>query len=86
MFASSGRRRGRPRSSRSSVEGIHPHDIGTALDLEGIAVRTGHHCTQPVMDHFGIDATVRASIGIYTTKEDLDRLGVALEKAIAVLG
>ena len=69
-----------------NVGDLHPHDIGTALDLEGVAVRTGHHCTQPVMDHFGIDATVRASLGIYTTEDDLDRLGAALRKARATLG
>src|SRR5512140_6639 len=55
-----------------NVGDIHPHDLGTALDLEGIAVRTGHHCTQPVMEHFGIDATVRASLGVYTTPGELD--------------
>lgn len=59
---------------------VHPHDVGTALDLEGVAVRTGHHCTQPVMEHFGIDATVRASLGVYTTQADIDRLIAALEK------
>jgi cysteine desulfurase / selenocysteine lyase len=69
-----------------NVGPIHPHDIGTALDLEGIAVRSGHHCTQPVMDHFGIDATVRASLGVYTTEEDIDRLGSALVRARALLG
>ncbi len=69
-----------------NVGPIHPHDIGTALDLEGIAVRTGHHCTQPVMDHFGIDATVRASVGVYTTEEDIDKLGSALVRARAMLG
>jgi cysteine desulfurase/selenocysteine lyase len=69
-----------------NVGAIHPHDLGTALDLEGVAVRTGHHCTQPVMDHFGVDATVRASLGVYTTEGDLDRLGAALEKARAMLG
>jgi len=68
-----------------NVGGIHPHDLGTALDLEGIAVRTGHHCTQPVMEHFGIDATVRASLGVYTTTDDLDRLGAALHRARALL-
>jgi cysteine desulfurase / selenocysteine lyase len=69
-----------------NVGAIHPHDIGTALDLEGIAVRTGHHCTQPVMEHFGIDATVRASLGVYTTEEDIDRLGSALMRARTMLG
>ena len=65
---------------------LHPHDVGTALDLEGIAVRTGHHCTQPVMDHFGIPATVRASIGVYTTEADIDHLAEALGRARATLG
>jgi cysteine desulfurase/selenocysteine lyase len=68
-----------------TVGRIHPHDMGTALDLEGIAVRTGHHCTQPVMQHFGIDATVRASLGVYTTVDDLDRLANAVERARLVL-
>ena len=65
---------------------IHPHDLGTALDLEGVAVRTGHHCTQPVMERFGIDATVRASLGIYSTEDDIDRLAAALAKAREMLG
>jgi cysteine desulfurase/selenocysteine lyase len=53
---------------------IHPHDIGTILDQEGIAIRTGHHCAQPVMDFFSIPATARASFGIYNTTHDIDRL------------
>jgi len=65
---------------------LHPHDVGTALDLEGIAVRTGHHCTQPVMDHFGVPATLRASFGVYTTEEEIDRLTTALERARTTLG
>ena len=65
---------------------IHPHDVGTALDMEGIAVRTGHHCTQPVMDRFDIPATVRASLGVYTTEADIDRLAEALERAKKILG
>jgi cysteine desulfurase / selenocysteine lyase len=65
---------------------LHPHDVGTALDLDGVAVRTGHHCTQPVMDHFGIDATVRASLGVYSTEADIDALVAALEKARTTLG
>ncbi len=56
------------------MEGVHPHDIGTFLDREGIAIRTGHHCTQPVMDRFGVPATSRASIAIYNKKEDFDAL------------
>jgi cysteine desulfurase/selenocysteine lyase len=69
-----------------TVGRIHPHDIGTTLDLEGIAVRTGHLCTQPVMRHFGVDAMVRASLGVYTTIDDLDRLASALERLRLVLG
>jgi cysteine desulfurase/selenocysteine lyase len=56
------------------IDGIHPHDIGTILDHEGIAVRTGHHCAQPVMQHFGVPATARASFAIYNTRDDVDRL------------
>jgi cysteine desulfurase/selenocysteine lyase len=56
------------------IDGIHPHDIGTILDQEGIAVRTGHHCAQPVMDRFGVPATARASLALYNTREDIDRL------------
>jgi cysteine desulfurase / selenocysteine lyase len=59
---------------------IHPHDIGTILDREGIAVRTGHHCSQLVMQHFGVEATTRASLGLYNTKEEVDRLVRAIEK------
>ena len=62
------------------LDDIHPHDIGTILDQEGIAIRTGHHCTQPVMDRFKIPATARASLAFYNTKEDLDRLVNALHK------
>lgn len=56
------------------IDGIHPHDVGTILDREGIAVRTGHHCAQPVMDRFGIPATTRASLAFYNTHEEIDRL------------
>ncbi len=63
------------------VDGIHPHDLGTIADSLGVAVRTGHHCTQPVMDRFGIPATARASLGIYTTEADLDALGRAVRRA-----
>jgi cysteine desulfurase/selenocysteine lyase len=61
------------------MSGVHPHDIGTIVDREGVAVRTGHHCAQPVMDRFGIPATARASLAMYNTREDLDALGRALE-------
>ncbi len=56
------------------LDGIHPHDIGTVLDYEGIAIRTGHHCAQPVMDRLGIPATARASLGLYNTRQELDAL------------
>ncbi len=62
------------------LKGIHPHDIGQFLDYEGIAVRTGHHCTQPVMDRFNVPATTRASFAFYNTKEEIDRLVYGLEK------
>ncbi|HKJ23696.1 MAG TPA: cysteine desulfurase [Myxococcota bacterium] len=64
------------------VDGVHSHDVGTILDLEGIAVRTGHHCAQPVMDHFGVAATTRASLAFYNTKEELDALGAGLRKVL----
>jgi len=62
------------------IEGVHPHDIGTILDQEGIAIRTGHHCAQPVMEIFGVDATARASFGLYNTKEEIDALVRGIEK------
>ena len=67
-----------------SLEGIHPHDIGTILDTEGIAIRTGHHCTQPVMDRFGVPATARASLAFYNTKEEIDALVKGIDKVIEV--
>jgi cysteine desulfurase/selenocysteine lyase len=62
------------------IDGIHPHDIGTVLDRMGIAVRTGHHCAQPVMDWFGIPATTRASLAFYNTTSELDALADGLRK------
>ncbi len=62
------------------LEGVHPHDAGTILDQQGVAVRTGQHCAQPVMDRFGIPATIRASLGIYNTREDIDALVRGLHK------
>lgn len=67
------------------VDGIHPFDLGTLLDNQGIAVRTGHHCTQPLMEHFGIPGTVRASFAVYNTLEEVDLFIAALEKAISML-
>ena len=63
-----------------TMEGIHPHDIGTILDQEGIAVRTGHHCAQPIMQRFGIPATARASFALYNTKEEVDALVAGIQK------
>jgi cysteine desulfurase/selenocysteine lyase len=62
------------------MEGIHPHDIGTVLDRQGIAVRTGHHCAQPVMDRFHVPATTRASLAFYNTFQEIDALAAGLEK------
>ncbi len=63
-----------------TMEGIHPHDVGTILDRDGLAVRTGHHCAQPVMDRFGVPATVRASFGLYNLPSDVDALVAGVEK------
>jgi cysteine desulfurase/selenocysteine lyase len=63
------------------MEGVHPHDLGTLVDGEGVAIRTGHHCTQPLMERFGVPATARASLGMYNTEADIDRLAAALRKA-----
>lgn len=62
------------------LEGIHPHDIGTILDMEGVAIRTGHHCAMPVMERYGIPATARASFGVYNTRAEVDALFSALAK------
>lgn len=68
------------------MEGIHPHDLGTIVDREGVAIRTGQHCAQPVMDRLGIPATARASLAMYNTREDIDALAAALRKARQVFG
>ncbi len=68
-----------------NVKGLHPFDIGTLLDKQGIAVRTGHHCTQPLMDFYKIPGTVRASFAFYNTKEEIDFFAEALEKSINIL-
>jgi cysteine desulfurase / selenocysteine lyase len=68
------------------LDEIHPHDIGTILDREGIAIRTGHHCAQPVMARFGIPATARASLGVYNTRADIDALVAGVEKVRAIFG
>ncbi len=68
------------------MENIHPHDIGTILDQEGIAIRTGHHCAQPLMQRFGVDATARASFALYNTKEEVDALVKGIHKVQEVFG
>jgi len=68
------------------MDSAHPHDIGTVLDMEGVAIRAGHHCAQPVMQHYGIPATVRASFGLYNTRQDVDTLVAALEKVREFFG
>lgn len=67
-----------------TIEGIHPHDIGTILDQQGIAVRAGHHCAQPVMQFFDVPATARASFAFYNTREEVDKLADAVQKVIEV--
>jgi len=67
-----------------TIEGVHPHDIGTILDQDGIAVRAGHHCAQPVMQFFDVPATARASFAFYNTREEVDKLADAIQKVIEV--
>jgi len=68
------------------LDDVHPHDIGTILDREGVAVRTGHHCAQPIMERYDIAATVRASIGLYNTREEIDVLVTALGRVQEIFG
>jgi cysteine desulfurase/selenocysteine lyase len=63
-----------------TLDDIHAHDMGTILDMEGVAVRTGHHCTQPLMERFGVPATTRASFGLYNDEADVDALVHGLER------
>ncbi|GGB39529.1 cysteine desulfurase [Tistrella bauzanensis] len=69
-----------------TIDGIHPHDIGTILDQQGVAVRTGHHCTQPLMVRFGVPATARASFGMYNTRDEVDALVDGLRKVVKFMG
>jgi len=62
-----------------TLDGVHPHDVGTVLDQHGVAVRVGNHCAQPLMDKLGIAGTVRASLGVYNDRDDIDRLAAAVE-------
>jgi cysteine desulfurase/selenocysteine lyase len=67
-----------------TLDGVHPHDAGTVLDLEGIAVRAGHHCAQPLMARFGVPATIRASLAFYNTIDECDALVAGLKKCVEV--
>src|SRR5881409_3212363 len=66
------------------IDGVHPHDIGTILDREGIAIRAGHHCAQPLMDRFGVPATARASLALYNTREEVDALAAGIGKVLEI--
>ena len=67
------------------IDGVHPHDIGTIVDHEGVAIRTGHHCAMPVMNFFNVPATARASFAIYNNTDDIDRLFTALARTKELL-
>jgi cysteine desulfurase/selenocysteine lyase len=81
---------GRPRERAGVVsfvlDGIHPHDVGTIVDRQGVAIRTGQHCAQPIMDRFCVPATARASFAVYNTREDVDALIEALRVARELFG
>jgi cysteine desulfurase/selenocysteine lyase len=69
-----------------AMEGVHPHDLGTILDEEGVAIRAGHHCAQPLMDHLGVPATARASFGIYSDESDIAALVRGIERTKRIFG
>jgi cysteine desulfurase / selenocysteine lyase len=69
-----------------TMEGVHPHDIGTILDEEGVAIRAGHHCCQPLMDYLGVPATARASFGIYNDEGDVAALIRGIERVQRIFG
>jgi cysteine desulfurase/selenocysteine lyase len=69
-----------------TMEGVHPHDIGTIVDLQGVAIRAGHHCAQPLMDRFGVPATARASLSFYNTREEIETLVSGLHQVNEVFG
>jgi cysteine desulfurase/selenocysteine lyase len=66
------------------IDGVHPHDLGTIVDHEGVAIRTGHHCAMPIMERYGIPATARASFAFYNNRADVDRLIVGLKRAVEI--
>ena len=69
-----------------AIEGVHPHDIGTILDEEGVAIRAGHHCAQPLMEHLGVPATARASFGIYSNENDVAALVRGIDRVQRIFG
>jgi cysteine desulfurase/selenocysteine lyase len=69
-----------------AMDGVHPHDLGTILDEEGVAIRAGHHCAQPLMDHLGVAATARASFGLYNDEEDIAALLRGIERTKRIFG
>lgn len=69
-----------------AMEGVHPHDIGTILDEERVAIRAGHHCAQPLMEHLGVSATARASFGVYNSEQDVAALVRGLERVTRIFG
>ena len=69
-----------------AIEGVHPHDIGTILDEAQVAIRAGHHCAQPLMAHLGVDATARASFGVYNSAADVDALVRGIERVTRIFG
>jgi cysteine desulfurase/selenocysteine lyase len=69
-----------------TLDGVHPHDVGTVLDREGVAIRTGHHCCQPLMDRLGVPATARASLALYNNRDDIDALSAALQTVRELFG
>jgi cysteine desulfurase/selenocysteine lyase len=69
-----------------AIEGIHPHDVGTVMDSEGIAIRAGHLCAQPVMERFGVPAIARASFGLYNSAEEVEVFSNGIRKVLEVLG
>jgi len=69
-----------------ALEGVHPHDLGTILDEENVAIRAGHHCAQPLMDHLGVPATARASFGLYNDEADIAALLKGIERTRRIFG
>ena len=69
-----------------ALQGVHPHDLGTILDEEGVAIRAGHHCAQPLMDHLGVPATARASFGLYSDESDIEALMRGIERTRRIFG